>query len=153
MLAGERRGWVGSLPSTQDLPSFPEDEPPSGTRQSALPDWRPQWIWEQRIPEVNWQHPAWRSMTCITRCSEAQNPSTTEWFSSLLLPKCNLKFNRRKIELFLILQTSLYYTAPLHSVSANSYVFKQRGLGLRFFCGFSVGLDIFRENQAHIDNH
>lgn len=55
VLAGERRGGVGSFPSSQDLPPLPEDEPSPGAWQPPLPDRRPRWIWEQRLPEVNWQ--------------------------------------------------------------------------------------------------
>lgn len=54
VLAGERRGWVGGVPSSQDLPSLAEDEPPPGSRQPPLPDRRTQRIREQRVPEVTW---------------------------------------------------------------------------------------------------
>lgn len=56
VLAGERRGRMGSLPSSKDLPPLTEDEPPSGPWQPPLSHRRPHWIWEQRIPEVIDQH-------------------------------------------------------------------------------------------------
>lgn len=54
VLAGERRGGVGGVPSPKDLPSLAEDEPPPGSRQPPLPDRRTQRIREQGLPEVKW---------------------------------------------------------------------------------------------------
>lgn len=52
VLARERRGRLGVFPSTQDLSSVPEDEPPPGSGQPPLPDGWARGIREQRIPEV-----------------------------------------------------------------------------------------------------
>ncbi|RVE55466.1 hypothetical protein OJAV_G00236020, partial [Oryzias javanicus] len=49
----ERGRGVGGLPSAQDLPPVPEDEPPPGPGQPPLPDCRAGGVREQRIPTVS----------------------------------------------------------------------------------------------------